>query len=54
MLTYADATRLATGKPLDLANELEAWRLLSAACSARLNRMPTTLDQDLTLLQREN
>ena len=37
-------TRLACGKPLDLHNELAAWRLLSAACGVRLSRMPTSLE----------
>jgi len=48
------AARIATGKPLELHNELAAWRLLSAACQMRLARMPTSLEEDLEWLDRQD
>ena len=45
------ARRVDTGKPLDLDNEIAAWRLLSRACQDRLQRMPTSIAEDLDLLQ---
>jgi len=44
------AARVASGKYLDVHNEIAAWRLLHAASHTRLHCMPTTLDEDLALL----
>jgi hypothetical protein len=44
------AARLAAGTPLNLENQVAAWRLVAAACRARLAEMPTSLEGDLELL----
>jgi hypothetical protein len=45
------AGQLATGRYLDLDNEIAAWQLVATACRALLADMPTTLQHDVGLLQ---
>lgn len=45
------AGQLASGRYLDLDNEIAAWRLVASACRACVADMPTTLQYDVGLLE---